>query len=102
MDNGAEEKDQNHVLFKTVKSLKITGTRFLNQNTKTNTMTKQKIVLAEFEYYDPTTGKPYFYQTGWPCKDNYDAELTVKYYGMKTGAINAKIKIEDLNNEETK
>lgn len=60
-------------------------------------MTKQKLVLAEFEYHNPGTGKPYFYQTGWPCKDDYDAELTVKYYAMKTGAWNAKVKIEDMD-----
>ena len=62
----------------------------------------QKIVLCEFEYADPKTGKPYTVQRAWPCRDATDAELTVKYYGMKTGAFNAKIRMEDIDHEESK
>lgn len=63
---------------------------------------KNKIVLAQFEYTDPTTGKDYIVQRGWPCDDQKDAERIVKYYGMKTGAFNAKVKIEDIKYEEVK
>lgn len=65
-------------------------------------MTKQKIVLCELEYMDPSTGKSFTVQRAWPCKDQTDAENIVKYYGMKTGAYNAKVKIEDIQHEENK
>lgn len=61
-----------------------------------------KIIIAQFEYVDPRTGKPYHVIRHWPCKDQPDAELTVKYYGMKTGSIEAKCAIEEFTDEEIK
>jgi hypothetical protein len=60
------------------------------------------IVMANFKYRDPQTGKEFIVPTGWPCKDQQDAELTVKYYGMKTGALSAECKMEEVTNEESK
>jgi hypothetical protein len=102
MDLGVEARAVSHVLYQTANSLKITGIKFLRNQNLRNKMTKQKIVLCELEYMDPKTGKPFTVQRGWPCKDQADAELTVKYYGMKTGAFNAKVKIEDIEHEENK
>jgi len=62
----------------------------------------QKIVIAKFTYHDPKTGEEYHVQRGWPCKDQEDAERTVKYYGMKSGAFNAQCIIEDVTDEEIK
>lgn len=61
-----------------------------------------KIVLAEFTYRDPKTGKEFTVQRGWPCKDQQDAELTIKYYGMKTGALGAECVMEEVSDEESK
>lgn len=60
------------------------------------------IVMANFKYRDPQTGKEFIVPTGWPCKDQSDAELTVRYYGMKTGALSAECKMEEVTNEESK
>ncbi len=62
----------------------------------------QKIVIAKFHYRDPTTGKDYHVQRGWPCKDQQDAEHIVKYYGMKTGAYDAQCVMEEVTDEEIK
>jgi hypothetical protein len=62
----------------------------------------QKTVIAEFTYRDPKTNKEFAVQRSWPCKDQQDAERIVKYYGMKTGAFNAKCFIEEASNEEIK
>ena len=62
----------------------------------------QKIVIAELSYRDPKTNKEYSVQRYWPCKDQQDAENIVKYYGMKTGAYDAKCVMEDMTNEEIK
>lgn len=63
---------------------------------------KQQIALVTFKYRNPKTGDTYTVQRGWPCKDQKDAELTIKYYGMKTGALEAHCVIEDITNEEIK
>ena len=62
----------------------------------------QKIVIAKFQYRDPKTGKEYSVQRGWPCLDQSDAERTVKYHGMKTGALQAQCVIEEYTDEEIK
>ena len=62
----------------------------------------QKIVIAKFTYRDPKTGKEFTVQRGWPCKDQKDAEYTVKYYGMKTGAFEAQCVMEEVTDEEIK
>ena len=62
----------------------------------------QKIVMAKFKYRDPKTGKEFIVPRGWPCRDQRDAELTVKYHGMKTGALSAECKMEEVTNEEIK
>lgn len=59
-----------------------------------------KILLAKFNYRDPKTGKEYSTQRGWPCASEEDAQNTVKYYGMKTGALSAECTIEEISNEE--
>lgn len=61
-----------------------------------------KMVIAKFLYRDPKAGKEFIVPRGWPCRDQQDAELTVKYYGMKTGALSAECKIEEVTNEESK
>ena len=61
-----------------------------------------KMVIAQFRYRDPTSGKEFIVPTGLPCKDQQDAELSVKYYGMKTGALSAECKMEEVTNEESK
>ena len=60
----------------------------------------QKIVIAQLLYHNPKTGEEYTVQRAWPCKDEADAELIVKYYGMKTGAFNAKCVMEEISDEE--
>ena len=62
----------------------------------------QKIVIAKFTYRDPKTGKEFSVQKGWPCKSQQDAEHTVKYYGMKTGAFEAQCVMEEVSDEEIK
>jgi len=62
----------------------------------------QKIVIAELSYLNPKTGEEYTVQRGWPCKDKQDAEHIVKYYGMKTGAYDAKCVMEEVTDEEIK
>lgn len=61
-----------------------------------------KIVLAKFRYRNPHSGEEFIVPRGWPCKDQSDAELTVKYHGMKTGALSAECKMEEVTNEEIK
>lgn len=63
---------------------------------------KNLTVIAQFEYWNPKTGKPYYTVRGWPCKSQQDAELTVKYYGHKTGSVEAKCRLEELTDEEIK
>ncbi len=66
-------------------------------------MTKPKlIVLARFSYVDPKTEKEFTVDYGWPCKDQQDAELIVKYHGHKTGSYGAQCKIEEIKDEEIK
>ena len=60
------------------------------------------MVVAQFEYRDPDSDKSFFVPQAWPCWDESDAELIVKYYGFKTGAIEAKCNIEDIRYEEVK
>ena len=62
----------------------------------------QKIVIAELSYRNPSNSEEYTVQRGWPCKDEADAELIVKYYGMKTGSYGAKCVMEEVTNEEIK
>jgi len=59
-------------------------------------------VIAKFLYRDPTNGEEFTVERGWPCKDQTDAELTVKYHGTKTGALSAECKMEEVTNEESK
>ena len=59
-------------------------------------------VIAKFRYRNPQNGEEFTVPCGWPCKDQADAEHTVKYYGMKTGALSAECKMEEVNNEESK
>lgn len=66
------------------------------------TAKKHLMVIAQFEYWNPKTGQPYFTVRGWPCKSKEDAELTVKYYGMKTGSVEAKCNLEEFTDEEIK
>ena len=63
---------------------------------------KHQIALITFKYKNPKTNEFYSVQRGWPCKDEADAELTVRYYGMKTGALEAHCVIEEIDNEEIK
>ena len=58
------------------------------------------IVMARLKYRDPQSGKEFTVDRGWPCKNQLDAELIVKYYGMKTGALDAECKMEGVANEE--
>ena len=60
----------------------------------------EKMVVAQFDYIDPDTGKTFVVAQAWPCWDEADAELTVRYHGFKTGAIEAKCNIEDIRYEE--
>jgi|688.fasta_scaffold1747992_2 hypothetical protein len=62
----------------------------------------KQMVIAKLTYKNPKTGELYTVNRGWPCKDEQDAQLTVKYYGMKTGALSADCVMEELNNEEIK
>ncbi len=62
----------------------------------------QKIVIAKYTYRNPKTGEEFTVQRGWPCKDQEDAEQTVKYYGQKTGALSAQCVMEEVTNEEIK
>lgn len=62
----------------------------------------QKIVIAKYTYRNPSNGEEFIVQRGWPCKDQADAELTVKYYGMKTGALSAQCVMEEVTDEEIK
>jgi hypothetical protein len=66
------------------------------------TPTKKLMVIAKFEYYNPKTREPYYVYRGWPCKSQQDAENTVKYYGMKTGSVEAQCKLEEFTDEEVK
>ena len=66
------------------------------------TQKKNLTVIAQFEYWNPKTGKPYYVARCWPCRDQADAGLTVSYYGKKTGSVEAKCKIEELTDEEVK
>ncbi len=61
-----------------------------------------KIIIAQFEYVNPKTGEPYHVIRDWPCRDQQDAELIVKYYGMKTGSVEAQCRIEEFTDEEIK
>ena len=90
-------------LYQTVNSLKTTGIKYLkNPNQRSPMTAKKKIVIAKFEYWNPRTGEPYYTVRGWPCKSKEDAELTVKYYGMKTGSVEAQCNLEELTDEEIK
>jgi len=62
----------------------------------------QQIVIAQLLYHNPKNGEEYTVVRHWPCKDRADAELIVNYYGRKTGAFNANIKIEEIPDEEIK
>lgn len=62
----------------------------------------QKIVIAKFIHRDPKSGKEFTVQKGWPCKDQTDAGHIVKYYGMKTGALEAHCVMEEVSDEEIK
>lgn len=62
----------------------------------------QKIVIAKFIHRDPKSGKEFHVQKGWPCADQKDAEQIIKYYGMKTGALEAQCVIEEVSDEEIK
>jgi hypothetical protein len=59
-------------------------------------------VIAKFRYRNPHNGEEFTVPRGWPCKDQADAEHTVKYYGMKTGALSAECMMEEVTNEESK
>lgn len=61
-----------------------------------------KIVLAKITYLDPSTGKQFVVNRGWPCRDEHDAELIVRYHGFKTGAIGADCVVEEVDDEEIK
>ena len=63
---------------------------------------KTLMVFAQFEYYNPKTRQPYHVIRSWPCKSQEDAERTIKYYGMKTGSVEAQCKLEELTDEEIK
>lgn len=65
-------------------------------------MKKHKVLVAQFEYVNPRTGEPYHVIRDWPYKDQQDAELIVKYYGMKTGSVEAQCRIEEFTDEEIK
>lgn len=62
----------------------------------------QKIVIAHLVYHNPNNGEEFTVERIWPCTGPADAELIVNYYGRKTGASNAKIRIEDIADEEIK
>ncbi len=62
----------------------------------------QNIVMAKFKYRNPKTGKEFIVPRGWPCRNEQDAQLTAKYYGMKTGALSAECVMEEVTNEEIK
>ena len=66
------------------------------------TQNKRLMVIAKFEYWNPKTGEPFYTIRGWPCKSQEDAELTVKYYGHKTGSVEAQCKLEEFTDEEIK
>jgi hypothetical protein len=91
-------KAQSHAPSQTRNNLKITGTPY--SAPRINEM--QKIVIAKFRYRDPKSGKEFTVQKGWPCKDQQDAEHTVKYHGQKTGALDAQCVIEEVSDEEIK
>ena len=61
---------------------------------------KTLMVFAQFEYRNPKSREPYYTLRAWPCKSREDAERTVKYYGHKTGSVEAQCKLEELTNEE--
>lgn len=63
---------------------------------------KNLTVIAQFEYRNPLTGQPFYTVRGWPCKSQEDAEHTVKYYGHKTGSVEAQCRLEELTDEEVK
>jgi hypothetical protein len=62
----------------------------------------QQIVIAKFRYRNPQSGDEFIVERSWPCKDQTDAERSVKYHGQKTGALSAECVMEDMNNEESK
>ena len=62
----------------------------------------QQIVIAKFSYRNPKNGEEFSVQRGWPCIDHADAELTVKYHGRKTGALEAQCNIEEITDEVIK
>ena len=103
MEVGPVVKAANPDLYQTVKSLKTTGIKYLKNPNQRNPMTaKKKIVIVKFEYINPKTRESFFAIKGWPCKSKEDAELTVKYYGMKTGSVEAQCNLEELTDEEIK
>ena len=59
-------------------------------------------IIAQFLYRNPKNNEEYTVQRQWFCKSPQDAEHTVKYYGMKTGAFNAKYVMEEISYEENK
>jgi len=97
MDNGLAVKVQSHAPSKTKNNLKTTGTVY--SVLRKNAMQK---IIAQFLYRNPKNNEEYTVQRQWFCKSPQDAEHTVKYYGMKTGAFNAKYVMEDMTNEENK
>lgn len=89
--------------YQTANSLKTTGIEFLRNPNLRNTMTQKKnlMVIAQFEYLHPVTHEPYHVQRSWPCRDQQDAELTVRYYGMKTGSVEARCQLQEIVNEKS-
>lgn len=58
------------------------------------------MVVAEFEYC--YQNNKFYVTRAWPCRDKDDADLIVRFYGYKTGAIGANFNIEDIKYEEVK
>jgi hypothetical protein len=104
MGNGAEAKAASRGQSQIKNNLKITGTESSTNPNPRNKMTQNKrlTVIAQFEYRNPKTGQPFYTVRGWPCKSQEDAEHTVKYYGHKTGSVEAQCRLEELTDEEVK
>jgi hypothetical protein len=104
MHNGAEAKAQSRGQSQIKNNLKIIGTESSTNPNQRNNMTQNKrlMVIAKFEYRNPQTGEPFFTIRGWPCKSQEDAEQTVKYYGHKTGSVEAQCNLEEYTDEEVK
>jgi hypothetical protein len=101
MEVGPVAKVADPDLYQTVNNLKTTGIEYLkNPNQRSPMTAKKKTVIAKFEYYDAAKDQPFYAIRSWPCQDQAEAELIVKYYGMKTGSVEAQCNIKEPTDEK--